>query len=105
VQAREGTLTRHIQDAVHRPWAWFFEGCSVRRDLARVIAGFSSVTINRDYARSPFVPVNPQIEASLCQGLPLRSSAPGAGQGRPVLAGVKVVPARARVAGSCGAPP
>ncbi|HEX3841885.1 MAG TPA: methyltransferase domain-containing protein [Acidimicrobiales bacterium] len=63
VAAAEGTMTRRIQRAVRRPWAWVFEGCSCERDLQTVIqsAGFSSVE-NRSYRiHSPFVPFNTHI--------------------------------------------
>ena len=61
--AQERTLTRGVQRAVRRPWAWVFEGCSCERDLESVIrsAGFSSIE-NRSYRiHSPFVPFNTHI--------------------------------------------
>jgi SAM-dependent methyltransferase len=63
VVADDGTLTRGVQRAVRRPWAWVFEGCSCERDLQTVIrsAGFTSVE-NRSYRiHSPFVPFNTHI--------------------------------------------
>ena len=63
VAAVEGTITRGVQRAVRRPWAWVFEGCSCERDLETVIrsGGFSSVD-NRAYRiHSPFVPFNTHI--------------------------------------------
>ena len=63
VAAADGTLTRRLQGAVRRPWAWVFEGCSCERDLQTVIrsAGFNSVE-NRSYRiHSPFVPFNTHI--------------------------------------------
>jgi ubiquinone/menaquinone biosynthesis C-methylase UbiE len=63
VAAQERTLTRGVQRAVRRPWAWVFEGCSCERDLESVIrsAGFSSIE-NRSYRiHSPFVPFNTHI--------------------------------------------
>ena len=63
VAAEEGTLTRGVQRAVRRPWAWVFEGCSCERVLETVIrsAGFSSVENSNYRIHSPFVPFNTQI--------------------------------------------
>jgi SAM-dependent methyltransferase len=63
VAAPDGTLLRGIQQAVRRPWAWAFEGCSCERDLASVIAtaGFASIDIEQYRLRSPFLPANTQI--------------------------------------------
>lgn len=60
----DGAVGR-IQRAVHRPWAWFFEGCHTHRDLAGSLqrAGFRDLTIDRFTMRTAFVPVRPQIAA------------------------------------------
>ncbi len=66
VGARPGSRLRALQHLVHRPWAWFFEGCSCERDLAGVIraAGFASTEIEDYTLHSPFLPANTQIAGS-----------------------------------------
>lgn len=63
VAAPTRTLTRALQRALRRPWAWTFEGCSCERDLERVIraAGFTDVAVERYRLRTPFVPFNTHI--------------------------------------------
>ncbi|MFG1603436.1 class I SAM-dependent methyltransferase [Actinoplanes sp. NPDC049265] len=63
VAAPDGTLTRGLQRALRRPWAWTFEGCSCERDLAAQVrgAGFSRVDVRAYRLHSPFVPFNTQI--------------------------------------------
>lgn len=45
VGAEPGTMTRRVQDLLHRPHRWFANGCETNRDTAPVIdgAGFASV--------------------------------------------------------------
>lgn len=63
VAARSGSLTRVVQRALRRPWAWTFEGCSCERDLEHAIrtAGFARVDVERYRIRTPFVPFNTHI--------------------------------------------
>lgn len=63
VAASEGTVSRYVQRALRRPWAWVFEGCSCERDLEGVIrqAGFSVVTLDRYRLHTPFLPFNTHI--------------------------------------------
>lgn len=66
VVADEGSATRYLQHLLARPWGWFFEGCSVERDLGAVIerAGFATVEMRHEYVRSPFLPANPLIDGT-----------------------------------------
>lgn len=55
---------RWLQDALHAPWSWLFEGCQTDRDTARAIAdaGFAEVEIEHGLMhRSVFFPVNTTI--------------------------------------------
>lgn len=63
VAARDGTVTRALQRALRRPWAWTFEGCSCERDLATLVraAGFARVEIEPYRLHGPFISFNPQI--------------------------------------------
>ena len=63
VAAPRGTATRRLQEIVHRPWSWCFEGCHTHRDTLAALqrGGFTKVEAEQYRARSPFLPVNPQI--------------------------------------------
>ncbi|MCY1139247.1 methyltransferase domain-containing protein [Actinoplanes sp. Pm04-4] len=63
VAAPGGTVTRGLQRALRRPWAWTFEGCSCERDLTTVLraAGFSRVDVEAYRLHSPFITFNTQI--------------------------------------------
>lgn len=63
VAAPAGSSTRRLQEAVSRPWAWFFEGCHTHRNTLATLegAGFEDLSVEHYRARSPFLPVNPQI--------------------------------------------
>jgi hypothetical protein len=63
VAARPGTMTRKLQRALRRPWAWTFEGCSCERDLAGLVhgAGFARVDLETYRLRTPFPTFNTQI--------------------------------------------
>ncbi|MGB5812316.1 MAG: class I SAM-dependent methyltransferase [Polyangiales bacterium] len=63
VAATSGSWLRRVQEFVHRPWLWFFEGCHTHRDTLVEIrrAGFSHVRVESTTLTSPFVPVNSQI--------------------------------------------
>lgn len=63
VAAEPGTATRRLQERIHRPWSWFFEGCHTHRDTLAALrrADFGHLTFERYNARSLFLPVTPQI--------------------------------------------
>lgn len=63
VRAKENSLLGFIQNLVHRPWHWFFEGCHTNRDTATLLEsiGFSKLKIDKYNHYSPFVPIIPQI--------------------------------------------
>lgn len=63
IAAQAGSGLRRLQEAVHGPWHWCFEGCNTQRETDRLIeeAGFREVRMERYRLRSPFLPVNPQI--------------------------------------------
>jgi ubiquinone/menaquinone biosynthesis C-methylase UbiE len=49
VAAEPGTLTRRMQDLLHGPWHYVFEGCHTNRETSTLLeeAGFSRVEIDR----------------------------------------------------------
>ena len=63
VGARKGTLLRMLQQLVHKPWSWFFEGCHTYKDTTNSIrnAGFSKVHIEAFNCYTPFIPITSQI--------------------------------------------
>ena len=63
VRARENSILGFIQNLVHKPWHWFFEGCHTNRDTATLLesAGFSGLAMENYNHYSPFVPIIPQI--------------------------------------------
>jgi len=63
VRAREKTMLALIQNLVHKPWHWFFEGCNTNRNTKALLelAGFSSLDIENYNSYSPFIPIIPQI--------------------------------------------
>lgn len=63
VAATEGSWRRWLQDCLHGPWRYLFEGCHTNRETERLIkaAGFSAVQVDRYILRGPFVPVSTQI--------------------------------------------
>ncbi|WP_420580743.1 class I SAM-dependent methyltransferase [Reichenbachiella sp.] len=63
VKAKEHTLFSLIQNILHKPWHWFFEGCHTNRDTTSLIkrSGFRSVSIENYNQYSPFLPIVPQI--------------------------------------------
>jgi ubiquinone/menaquinone biosynthesis C-methylase UbiE len=63
VVAPDNSPLRRLQRSVRRPWGWFFEGCSVERDLRALIesAGFAETTIDEYRLRGPFLAANTQI--------------------------------------------
>lgn len=63
VKAKEDSILSFIQDLIHKPWHWFFEGCNTNRDTTTVLglAGFSSLSVEKYNSYSPFIPIIPQI--------------------------------------------
>lgn len=63
VKARDNSLLSFIQNLIHKPWHWFFEGCHTNRDTQYLLetSGFRHLEIQRHSVYSPFVPIIPQI--------------------------------------------
>lgn len=63
VAAPEGSRLRRLQEAIHRPWRWFGEGCHLTRDTAETVeaAGFASVEIERFVSGLPWAPFAPHV--------------------------------------------
>lgn len=63
VAAHQGNWRRGLQNLLHRPWRYVFEGCNTNRKTRSLIeaAGFHSVEIDEYKMSGPFVPVNTQI--------------------------------------------
>lgn len=63
VKAKDGSLLSFIQNMIHKPWHWFFEGCHTNRDTRTLLetSGFSSLDIEAYNSYSPFIPIIPQI--------------------------------------------
>jgi len=63
VKAKEKTVLSMIQNLLHRPWHWCFEGCHTNRDIQSVVesAGFSELDIEAYNLYTPIVPLIPQI--------------------------------------------
>jgi len=63
VAAPPDSRVRRVQDLVHRPWKWFFEGCHTTRDTGAAIraAGFARVESEAVSMDTAFVPMRTQI--------------------------------------------
>ncbi len=63
VGAPARSLSRRLQDLLHSPWHYLFEGCHTNRNTQELIesVGFQTVDVDRYKLRSPFLPVNTQI--------------------------------------------
>ena len=63
VKARENSVLAMIQNLLHKPWHYCFEGCHINRDIQPYIesAGFSDLRIETYNLYSPIVPIIPQI--------------------------------------------
>lgn len=63
VAAPRGTGLRAVQDAIHGPWRWLFEGCNPNRSTHLLLkeAGFSEIEMDCFQLRVPFLPVRPHI--------------------------------------------
>ncbi len=64
VKAKEKSMLAFIQNLLHKPWHWFFEGCNTNRDTKDLLehAGFNSLHIEQYSLYSPFIPITPQIK-------------------------------------------
>jgi SAM-dependent methyltransferase len=63
VAALRGTGLRRVQDALHGPWRWLFDGCNLNRSTNLVLreAGFASIEMDCFLLAVPFVPARPHI--------------------------------------------
>jgi len=63
VKAEENSILAYIQNLIHKPWHWFFEGCHTNRDTKQLLelSEFSSLELQKYNLYSPFVPIIPQI--------------------------------------------
>lgn len=63
VAAPEGSNLRSLQNLIHRPWHWLFEGCNLNRNTHTVLAeaGFTKLEMDCFRLESPFFPVTPHI--------------------------------------------
>lgn len=63
VKAREKSTLALIQNLIHKPWHWFFEGCNTNRDTKKLLecSGFNVLEIENYNLYSLFIPIIPQI--------------------------------------------
>ncbi len=63
VKAREHSVLASIQNIIHKPWHWFFEGCHTNRDTKQLLesVGFGHLELETYNLYSPFIPIIPQI--------------------------------------------
>jgi len=63
VKAKERSFLSLIQNLLHRPWHYCFEGCHTNRDIKPFIesAGFSDLQIENYNLYSAIIPIIPQI--------------------------------------------
>jgi SAM-dependent methyltransferase len=63
VGAERGTFLRRMQDLLHGPWRYVFEGCHTNRETGALLeeAGFSSLEIERFASKKMPSLVEPQI--------------------------------------------
>ena len=66
VAAPRGNWRRGLQNILHHPWRYVFEGCNTNRETGRFLksAGFQCVEIEEYKMRGLFIPVNTQIAGS-----------------------------------------
>jgi SAM-dependent methyltransferase len=66
VSAPANSRLRLLQDLIHKPWHWLFQGCHINRDTHSVLlrAGFSSVQMDCFHLTRPWVPFTPHIYGS-----------------------------------------
>ncbi|AUP77787.1 class I SAM-dependent methyltransferase [Flavivirga eckloniae] len=63
VKARENSMLAFIQNLIHKPWHWFFEGCHTNRNTRQLLesVGFSRLELETYNSYSPFIPIIPQV--------------------------------------------
>lgn len=63
VKARQNSILAFIQQLIHKPWHWFFEGCHTNRDTRSLLerGGFNNLEVEEYNLYSPFIPIMPQI--------------------------------------------
>ncbi|MGA7877295.1 MAG: class I SAM-dependent methyltransferase [Desulfoferrobacter sp.] len=63
VAAPEGSKMRSLQNFIHRPWRWLFEGCNLNRNTHTILAeaGFTKLEMDCFTLKSPLIPVTPHI--------------------------------------------
>lgn len=63
VAAPMGTRLRAVQNFLHKPWHWLFEGCNLNRNTHSLLTeqAFSSVDMGCFMLQSMFAPVTPHI--------------------------------------------
>ncbi|MDD7887376.1 class I SAM-dependent methyltransferase [Flavivirga sp. 57AJ16] len=63
VRARENSVLAFIQNLIHKPWHWFFEGCHTNRDTKQLLEsiGFTKLELESYNLYSPFIPIIPQV--------------------------------------------
>lgn len=64
VAAEQGTFLRSVQETVHDPWHYLFEGCHTQRDIEGMLkrSSFEKLDIRKFDLKMPdIMPVKPQI--------------------------------------------
>ncbi|MDV6235566.1 class I SAM-dependent methyltransferase [Leptospira ellisii] len=63
VAAEESSALAFLQKRVHRVWHWFFEGCNLNRDTAKILeeAGFRTLALDKYPMNTVFLPIVPHI--------------------------------------------
>lgn len=63
IAAPAGTWLRRLQNVLHRPWRYLFEGCNTNRETGHLIetAGFRRIDVERYNVSGLFIPVRTQI--------------------------------------------
>lgn len=63
VKGKDSSFISLIQNLLHKPWHWLFEGCHTNRDTAVFLqeANFAILECEAYNLYSPFIPIIPQI--------------------------------------------
>ncbi|XDD49648.1 class I SAM-dependent methyltransferase [Leptospira sp. WS92.C1] len=63
VSAKEKSGLAFLQKKLHKVWHWFFEGCNLNRNTARILedAGFKTLALNKYSMKTIFLPIIPHI--------------------------------------------
>ncbi|MGI9544416.1 MAG: class I SAM-dependent methyltransferase, partial [Cyclobacteriaceae bacterium] len=56
IKAQENSILAFVQNLIHKPWHWFFEGCHTNRDTKSLLesSGFSTLELEEYNLYSPF---------------------------------------------------